>query len=375
MNHSHVLYDADPHFSIDPISRKITNQSSTKTIIIQHDHNSERFTFEMPRFVEGHDMSECNVVEIHYVNVEANTKLVKAGVYSVDDLQVKENDDATVVCSWLVPNNATQLVGQLQFLIRFSCVSDVTGNVEYVWNTSVYSGIMVSSGIYNGDSPSDNPVPAFNFVTTIDGTVLKFFVGTQAQYDALSADDKEGLFAIISDDTTKEELFEKLEDLVTWKQGLIEGTSAVSMATNATHANTATYATNAERARQAETASNATQADAASVAYKLNRPWFEKYVDFNVDGDIKPNQTGLYVFWLYVGDNTVNGGSTSLHTVMMNYNVVAANEQSTQFAGTISGNYKILIGVHPNGTLYTQASTFPNGAPCESAIMGYMKIC
>lgn len=213
MNHSHYLYDSDPHFKIDPISRKITNESSNKTTIIQHDHNSERFTFEVPRYIEGHDLSLCNVVEIHYVNIESNTKIIKAGVYSVDDLRIKEGDDDTVVCSWLVSNNATQLVGQLQFLVRFSCVSDTTGTVEYVWNTAVYNSINISNGIYNSESSSDNPVPAFNFVTTIGGQVLKFFVGTKAEYDTLTFEQKENLFAILTDDTTKDDLFQRMDEI------------------------------------------------------------------------------------------------------------------------------------------------------------------
>lgn len=241
MNHSHVLYDSDPHFKIDPISRKITNESSTKTTIIQYDHNSERFTFEMPRYIEGHDMASCNVVEIHYLNVEANTKIVKAGVYTVDDLQIKPDDENSVVCSWLVPNNATRFVGQLQFLIRFSCAYDDTGKIDYVWNTAVYTGIAISSGIYNSDSPSDNPLPAFNFVTTITGEVLKFFVGTQAEYDALPHEDTRDLFAIITDDATLAELRGNLEnmrgelnDTTANVNGLINGNISIENANKAT---------------------------------------------------------------------------------------------------------------------------------------------
>lgn len=199
MSHNHILYDSDPHFKIDADTRKITNESTRKTSLIQHDHNSERFTFEIKRYVEGHDLLSCNIVEIHYINVESNTKLTHVGVYSVDDLQTKEGDEDTLVCSWKVGRNATRLVGQLQFILRFSCVDD-TGNVVYVWNTGVYNGITISSGIYNIDSDSDNPVPAYNFVTTINGDILKFFVGTQAQYDDLSDSAKQNLFAIITDE-------------------------------------------------------------------------------------------------------------------------------------------------------------------------------
>lgn len=47
------------------------------------------------------------------------------------------------------------------------------------------------------------------WVNTIDGSKLRFFVGTKAQYEALT--DTGNLFAIITDDTTKDELFDAIE--------------------------------------------------------------------------------------------------------------------------------------------------------------------
>ena len=149
MAHKHSVYDSDTHFSINPVTRTIRNESSQKTTLIQYDHNSERFTFEIPRHVEGHDMSICNVVEIHYLNIEASTKVQNAGVYEVADLQICPEDDEFVILSWLISQNATQLVGSLNFLVRFACVTD--GVVDYVWNTAIHSGIAISSGIHNDE--------------------------------------------------------------------------------------------------------------------------------------------------------------------------------------------------------------------------------
>ena len=92
-------------------------------------------------------MSACNAVEIHYLNIEAGTKLQNEGVYVVSDLQVSPDDEDTVICSWLISQNATQLVGSLHFLVRFACVTN--GMVDYAWNTAIHSGITVASGIYN----------------------------------------------------------------------------------------------------------------------------------------------------------------------------------------------------------------------------------
>ena len=53
-----------------------------------------------------------------------------------------------------------------------------------------------------------------NTILTINGTELKFFVGEKAEYEALSEEEKQGLFAIITDDTTKEEINAKLNSLI-----------------------------------------------------------------------------------------------------------------------------------------------------------------
>ena len=74
MAHLHSVYDTDAHFKIDPITKVITNMATQKVKLMQFDKGSERFTFEIPRFVEGHDMTLCNKVKIHYNNIDATTK-------------------------------------------------------------------------------------------------------------------------------------------------------------------------------------------------------------------------------------------------------------------------------------------------------------
>ena len=149
MMHKHKVYDTDPCFSINPLTRLIKNETSTKITLIQHDHNSERFTFEIPRFIEEHDMSECNVVQVHYINIESGNRNQNEDVYDITDLHIDPDDDDKVVCSWLVSGNATKYVGSLNFVVRFSCVTD--GVIDYAWNTAVFSGISISTGIFNTD--------------------------------------------------------------------------------------------------------------------------------------------------------------------------------------------------------------------------------
>lgn len=149
--HTHHVTDTDAHFQIDAITRSISAVSG-KSALIQGDHNSERFSFELSsRIIEGHDMSLCNVVQVHYINIDSATKAQSIGVYDVDDLEVSKEDENKVTLSWLISANATLFAGSLNFLIKFKCVAD-NGTVEYVWNSGIFKGISVSEGIDNGEA-------------------------------------------------------------------------------------------------------------------------------------------------------------------------------------------------------------------------------
>lgn len=146
MSIAHGVFDADTHYLIDGISRVVTNLHEVKNTIMQYDHNSERLTFELPRVIEGHDLTNCNAVRVHFININTETRETHKGIYVVDDLQPKEDDKDTVIFSWLISSEATQYVGPLDFNVRFLCIAE-DDKVEYSWNTAVCSNINVSNGI------------------------------------------------------------------------------------------------------------------------------------------------------------------------------------------------------------------------------------
>lgn len=146
MTHLHSVYDNDTHFKIDPETRQIKNESG-KVILMQNDHNSERLTFEIPRHIDGHDMSTCNKVEVHYINLKADKTEKSANVYPVEDLQISPASEDVVICSWLISQNATKYAGSLNFVLRYACL---TGNtIDYQWYTDIHKGISVSESISN----------------------------------------------------------------------------------------------------------------------------------------------------------------------------------------------------------------------------------
>jgi hypothetical protein len=144
MGHSHAVHDKDTHFFIDPITRAITTDSE-KLSVMQYDHNSERLTFEMPRFIESHDMAECNRVEVHFLNIDSKTKDQISGHRELDDFRIDPADKDKVIVSWLISKGATKLGGKLNFLLNFRCVED--GVETYAWHTNFFLNYVVNAGM------------------------------------------------------------------------------------------------------------------------------------------------------------------------------------------------------------------------------------
>lgn len=146
--HTHDVNDTDSHFIIDPDTRKISFAGETEKVLIQYDHNSEVYTFEVPRFVDGHDMLLCNRVRIHFNNIDGKTKRSIPDVAEMTDLHVSETDPTKVISSWTITRNATQFAGTLNFLVQYMCVVD--DEIVYEWHTDIYDGVYVNAGRRNG---------------------------------------------------------------------------------------------------------------------------------------------------------------------------------------------------------------------------------
>lgn len=144
MSHEHNLVDSDSRFIIDSITRGITTENK-KLKLMRDDHNFERYTFEIPRYIDGHDMSLCNDIRINYENISsANRTDISTGPYKVSDATIVEDK---VVFSWLLSRNTTKYAGTLQFSISFRCL---TGSIiDYSWSTDTFKSITVSEVINN----------------------------------------------------------------------------------------------------------------------------------------------------------------------------------------------------------------------------------
>ena len=203
MAHVHNVVDSDAHFIIDPATRAIKKEESAKTSLIVGDHNSERFSFELPRYIEGHDMSLCNVVRVHYMNTSSTrTDLQSTGVYEVDDFGVMSTDDTKMGLSWLISNNATKHVGKLAFTVQFACMTGY--RVEYSWQSGVYSSISISDGINGSEIVFDEYADILQqwWLKIYASSELPIKTYTAKEFEALNGKTESGVLYLLEDDPT-----------------------------------------------------------------------------------------------------------------------------------------------------------------------------
>ena len=203
MAHTHIVTDSDAHFVIDPTTRAIKKEESSKTSLIVGDHNSERFSFELPRYIEGHDMSLCNVVRVHYMNTSSSTPgLQSVGIYEVDDFGVLSTDDTKMGLSWLISNKATQYVGKLAFTVQFACMTGF--RVDYSWQSGVYSSLSISDGINGSEIVFDEYADILQqwWLKLYASSELPIEILTSKEFEELDGDTEPGVLYILKDDPT-----------------------------------------------------------------------------------------------------------------------------------------------------------------------------
>lgn len=152
INHTHtddIIVDADEHFIINTITRAISNAANKKVTLMQYDNKSERYSFDIDRVIDGHDLTNCNRVQIHFINVGSNREK-HPGLYLVDDVHISESDENKLTFTWLISQDATMLNGSLTFLVSFECVDG--DKVLYRWSTSPYNAIQITAGMDNDNS-------------------------------------------------------------------------------------------------------------------------------------------------------------------------------------------------------------------------------
>lgn len=145
-----IIVDADKHFVINTVNRAITPDPDNKKLtLMQYDNKSERYSFDIDRIIDGHDLINCDRVQVHFINIGSN-KQKHPGLYLVDDVHVNDKDENKITFTWLISQDATQLSGILSFLISFECTDGDT--ILYRWSSSIYNSIQITAGMDNDNT-------------------------------------------------------------------------------------------------------------------------------------------------------------------------------------------------------------------------------
>lgn len=200
VDHKHVVPDSDAYFIIDPYTRQIENTTYNKTVLMRGDHNSERFTFELPRYVDGHDMSLCNRVIVHFDNVGDSIENVYSDVAYMDDLRLNPDNPETVISSWLIRREATQIVGILSFSLQYQCVEE--GEITYEWNTDSYDDIEIRKSKNNGEAA------VINYTNVLEQWRSQIFGAGDSVMANISAEGASQVTAVKSESATQQAAIE-----------------------------------------------------------------------------------------------------------------------------------------------------------------------
>lgn len=188
---NHFVIDDDGVFVINPATREITYTRDGEEayydlpVLVQGDCNSERLTFKIPKTVEGHDMSTCNLIRIHYITIDSATSSQYKDAYDVplSDIDATSDEDY-LRFTWLVDRNVTQTVGPISFAIQFACtvssertetsVDEETGeettvtvtvvNNLYSLSTKPYTELSISDGINNTKQAAEDFEDKYNSI-------------------------------------------------------------------------------------------------------------------------------------------------------------------------------------------------------------------
>lgn len=150
IEHEHEVEAKEVTFEIDPETRTISNVTGETVKLVQGDHKSTRFVFEMPRYINGHDMMLCNMVYIPYVNAEPDgrTQKFRKGVCTVADMQLVNED--TIKFTWLVTRNSTYYAGGLSFMVIFQCMEGE--RILYSWNAEPNADVVITAKLDSGET-------------------------------------------------------------------------------------------------------------------------------------------------------------------------------------------------------------------------------
>ncbi|MDY4819957.1 MAG: SGNH/GDSL hydrolase family protein [Bacilli bacterium] len=189
-----VVYTAlpsdEPRFIIDANSRTINIPIEFQFLGVKNDHNAETVYFEIDRYFDDEDLSQHTCV-VQFSNKNNSND---GGIYPVTTMDTT-SVDGKIIFGWEIKSDATSIVGDIYFSVRFYSINTTDYIFTYNFNTlTAKSSILDTHNV-------DNQMIIENYPSELDAWTAKMDElsrGTEGKVEEIEAKGQEVLTEINS---------------------------------------------------------------------------------------------------------------------------------------------------------------------------------
>ena len=185
-----TLPSDEPRFIIDANSRTITIPVEFQFLGVKNDHNAETIYFEIDRYFDDEDLSQHTCV-VQFAN-KNNSK--DGGIYPVTTMDIT-SVDGKIIFGWEIKSDATSLVGDIYFSVRFYSINSTDYVFTYNFNTLTAKSVILDT------LDVDNQMIIENYPSELDAwldRMNELEAGTSGKVEEIEAKGQEVLTEINS---------------------------------------------------------------------------------------------------------------------------------------------------------------------------------
>lgn len=152
-----TLPSDEPRFIIDANTRSITIPPEFQFLGVKNDHNAETVYFEIDRYFDDEDLSQHTCV-VQFSNKNNSND---GGIYPVTTMDTT-SVDGKIIFGWEIKSDATSLVGDIYFSVRFYSINSTDYVFTYNFNTLTAKSVILDT------LDVDNPEIFENYPSELD---------------------------------------------------------------------------------------------------------------------------------------------------------------------------------------------------------------
>ena len=185
-----TLPSDEPRFIIDANSRTITIPVEFQFLGVKNDHNAETVYFEIDRYFDDEDLSQHTCV-VQFANKNNSND---GGIYPVTTMDTT-SVDGKIIFGWEIKSDATSLVGDIYFSVRFYSINSTDYIFTYNFNTLTAKSVILDT------LDVDNQMIIENYPSELDvwlDRMNELEAGTSGKVEEIEAKGQEVLTEINS---------------------------------------------------------------------------------------------------------------------------------------------------------------------------------